>query len=759
MQRPTRLILGCLGLLLVLFPLAVARPGLPVTLKADEPAYLGMALSLVEDGDLACDRGDVRRLFDRFPYLPIENVIMMSDDGWRTVTFGKPYLYSLLAAPAVALADYRGMVAFNMLLLLASAWMGIVYLRRFNPEWLASLFAVSFFLLSSAFAYVFWLQPEILNLFGVTACLFLAFHRPASTTLRRAEGRWWRRLLDPRLRPVLSATALTLAVYHKPMYAAIGVAALYRFWRRDGWRRAAAWLASAVVSMALVVGGSLVLTGQPIAYLGSDRLGIKIEDPEAFDELVASFQALSERIVAGEGVEGGGANTFAWLAYLPELHPRMFLENVGYFLWGRHTGLLLYLPFAAVAILLFLLHARRSAERWVIVGSLAAIALFFLQWLHYNWHGGAGFIGNRYFVSLYPAFLFLVTAIRPRAVLLAGYLAAGLFVAPVVFFPYGAPMPSPTLQAHTRGTAFEGFPIEQSVRAHIPGYDGITAAGIVFRGRSDLVDARDRGPATFWTRGAATTEIVLESARPLGGLLFEVSSLAPRNTVVLAVAGDRRELHFPADDPTAGERRLVELTPGRAERRRSQYGDARYVYRLEVTAATGRNPRYPDGRVIEPQFYQGAAITFLGSRDELEKAAHYRTSWRDARAPTRVAVGERFDVRAWLGNRGDQTWSSDGALAVALGAHWLDRRQRPVVYEGLRTPLAEPLAPGAERLVRLAIEAPAAPGRYILVLDAHRARLGWFSTLGAKTLHVPVDVIDPETAGGDAAPGGAGAPS
>ena len=42
------------GLFLFLLTLSIGKPGLPVTLKADEPAYFLMALSLVNDGDLEC---------------------------------------------------------------------------------------------------------------------------------------------------------------------------------------------------------------------------------------------------------------------------------------------------------------------------------------------------------------------------------------------------------------------------------------------------------------------------------------------------------------------------------------------------------------------------------------------------------------------------------------------------------------------------------------------------------------------------------
>ena len=164
MRSMTRLALACLALFLVVFTLAVGKPGLPMTFKADEPAYYLMAQSLAHDRDLQCDLGDLARLFDEYPYLATFNLILMTDDGWQTIFFGKPYIYSLVAAPLVGIFGANGMVAFNMLLLLAMVGMGTVYLGRYNSLPVAALYAVGFFLLSTSFAYVFWLHPEIFNM-------------------------------------------------------------------------------------------------------------------------------------------------------------------------------------------------------------------------------------------------------------------------------------------------------------------------------------------------------------------------------------------------------------------------------------------------------------------------------------------------------------------------------------------------------------------------------------------------------------------
>lgn len=83
--RSSELVLGCLALFLVLFSLTIEKPGLPATLKADEPAYYLMALSLWEDGDARCEEADYYRLFREYSYRT-DDLFLMSGDGWETVS-------------------------------------------------------------------------------------------------------------------------------------------------------------------------------------------------------------------------------------------------------------------------------------------------------------------------------------------------------------------------------------------------------------------------------------------------------------------------------------------------------------------------------------------------------------------------------------------------------------------------------------------------------------------------------------------------
>ncbi|MGB5549615.1 MAG: hypothetical protein WBO74_03895 [Thermoanaerobaculia bacterium] len=730
----TRLALACLALFLVVFTLAVGKPGLPMTFKADEPAYYLMAQSLAHDRDLQCDSGDLGRLFDEYPYLATFNLILMTDDGWQTIFFGKPYIYSLVAAPLVGVFGANGMVALNMLLLMAMIWMGSTYLSRFNPAPLAALFSVGFFLLSTAFAYVFWLHPEIFNMAGVMGCLYFALHPvdpPEFVSGRcRALRRW---LARPGARASLSAALLALAAYNKPMLAAVALGPLVSWAIGRQWRNIVIFAATGLVIVTMVGGLSVALTGHPSAYLGVERMGVPVFDPS---------QMPVQPVRRPPAAEEQTTNSWYWLVRVPDINASELRLNLGYFLWGRHTGLLPYLPFAALSLLLFLFHRGKTAVRWSILISLVGVAAFFLIWIPFNWHGGGGFVGNRYFVNVYPAFLFLVTSISPTWLMGLTYAVGGLFLGPILFTPFGAPVPEPTLQAHVRNPPLRQFPLELTFRRKLPGYDGTVVSGLWIQGRRDVFKAKDDG---LWIHGATPVELWVYSSEKLdGGFTLWVMSLAPDNEVRLKFAGTTQSVVFTAEPPTESNQRVRFEPQGPDKVLHDPLEGTIYAYRLLVETRTGFVPnaaRNAETKFPVNDFYLGAELQILGTDQNLARDL-YQLEWGESLVPDTAVAGEDFEVLTRLKNSSGQRWPSSGPTRVNLSYHWLRPDGETVSWEGQRTPLGADLESGGELELVQAVTAPEVPGRYYLQLDLVRERVAWFSDKNdGNTLQLSVEIL------------------
>jgi len=86
-------------------------------------------------------------------------------------------------------------------------------------------------------------------------------------------------------------------------------------------------------------------------------------------------------------------------------------------------------------------------------------------------------------------------------------------------------------------------------------------------------------------------------------------------------------------------------------------------------------------------------------------------------------------VAVELENAGSLRWG-DG---VNLSYHWLDDRDNPIVWDGIRTP-APPLAPGERATVQARVRAPLPPGPYRLAFDLVAENRAWFSELGSGVL-------------------------
>jgi hypothetical protein len=92
-------------------------------------------------------------------------------------------------------------------------------------------------------------------------------------------------------------------------------------------------------------------------------------------------------------------------------------------------------------------------------------------------------------------------------------------------------------------------------------------------------------------------------------------------------------------------------------------------------------------------------------------------------------------ARLELGNAGSIAWR-DG---INIAYHWLDRRDNPIVWDGIRT-AAPPLRPGERTAVEVPVRGPIPPGPYRLAFDLVAENRAWFSELGSSMLPLDLEV-------------------
>ncbi len=103
-------------------------------------------------------------------------------------------------------------------------------------------------------------------------------------------------------------------------------------------------------------------------------------------------------------------------------------------------------------------------------------------------------------------------------------------------------------------------------------------------------------------------------------------------------------------------------------------------------------------------------------------------------------AGVEGRARLRLENAGSAAWRSRGQEGVQLAYHWLDPLGNPIVWDGIRAPLARVIEPGEEVELDVTVVAPRPQGSYRLAFDLVEEYRFWFEEVGSMPLDLPVNV-------------------
>ena len=539
---------------------------------SDGATYHAMAASLAFDGDLDFRAGDLAREQAAWSGGPqgvfLKRVVGRAAE--ERLVYAKPLLYPVAAAPLVRLVGTdRGLLLLNAAALMASLWLGYGELKRRHTSLGAAAGTCAVFLAGAAPVYLLWPTPEIFNL-GLVTIGLVAWSRG---------------------RPMAAAVALGLAAYAKPTNAALalpllleplvvaGSAAFPGGRLRESLRRGLV-----VVAVAAAVFGTTWLVTGEANYQGGERR--TFYDRYPFDPGV-SFDSAGVwmttdhvgPLVAGRDDDKRTPRVAPPRA--PEELRRSFLLNLGYFWVGRFGGALPYFPGVALSGLLFLLAGPRERRGWLALVALVVSWLGYIILIPDNWYGGAGTIGNRYFVNLVPLGLLLLPAGRGVLAAVGGAAVTGVLLGPVLAAPvHHSLRPG----EHATRAAFRVLPAEITMLGDLSVFVDIwrkrrpyNAPGgdpsrrqpgspppyfLWFLDDGTFGQETSFGAEGFWLREGQSAEVVLQAvARPSrirlavtagpAGDVVTVRLARARQRLVLAPM-HRREIAFDSPEPALG---------------------------------------------------------------------------------------------------------------------------------------------------------------------------------------------------------------
>jgi hypothetical protein len=566
-------------------------------IKGDEATYVSMGLSAAYDRDLTYERRDLERFFglyksgpdgiflkrgreiharvDATP--PFLHVVRTPDRRNDRLYFGKALVYGVVAAPFVWLFGLNGFLVLHVLLLFGAGVCGYRFLAARSRPGPALVFALAFIGASCVPVYAVFLAPEILNFSLVVFAYFCWLYKEVWP-----EGVGF---LQSRRSDYLAAALLGIATYSNPRHAfLIAPIVAWCTWRRR-WIDGLALGTAFVALTALLFSATALNTGE-FNYQGGER--------KSFTLGTYPFDGAHPDAWQIGGAEKSTNDSDA--DNVLRDFPNRFSHNVWYFLVGRHFGFVPYFFPGVVVVALWLLSNERTRP-WRAFTLLAvcgsAVALLVLA--PFTWSGGGGPPGNRYFMSVYAAMLFVTPPVDSFVPALLAWAGGSLFTAKMLLNPFvAAKHPSETTE---RGFA-RRLPVEltmandlpimlESGRAHAWFSDVLMYFLDEHAHTPEKVDAE--GHEGVWIAGNGRADILVRSEWPVDHLTITARSPI-RTTFIVSMGRAESRVSLDPDRPVTFDVPAAGVRDLRS-----------YAYLLSARSTEGftphlRDPGNPDRR-------------------------------------------------------------------------------------------------------------------------------------------------------------------
>lgn len=557
-------------------------------LFADQAIYYSMTQSLAQDGDIEYEKRDLIRYYEVFPSGPLGIFLKKGKDG--KLFYAKSFAYSLFAAPFMRLFGVNGAFVFHALLLLLLMFMGQAYFSCSNSPSLSLIIVLTFLFASVACVYFLWISPDFFNFFLIFTILFLWLykHKCREPSVQDNQPGKLQSFLLSDWTDYLAGFLVGLAVFSKPPnIVLIGPLVLHSVIKKKFLKGCFIILAFLIAS-GIFWGSNFITTGD-WNYMGGERKSFYYNYP--FEKPDVTFDSIQTVAMTSD--------SYAQKHLLPA---KFIPYNLFYYFFGRFTGIAWYF-FPALLFLFFFFIEKKKSFQWLVFMALFAEILVYVVLMPDNYAGGGGALANRYFLNIYPLFLFLPLAKRRVKDLALIWIVAAIFISPILISPS---IHSHYPSTHAKKLPFKLLPVEMTLLNNLPTNTTTWAfrqevgtppnIGWLhflddnFHRRQKISQVERRG---FWTRGSATTETILKTYYPVKRLDFHLlNNPRMRNEITVQVGREKKRMTLGTK-----QRGTLSFTPVKAFRIK-----ALHLYRIKIGASKGSTPYFENKTSDEKRF-------------------------------------------------------------------------------------------------------------------------------------------------------------
>jgi hypothetical protein len=624
---------SAVGIVLIAWALTVDLTRSVPGFFGDAATYYSLGHSLATDFDFEYRRDDLVRVWREFPTGPegiflkrgrdVNGITLSSAPPFFEITstpdpdstrlyYGKGFIYPLFAAPFVRLFGTNGFFVLHAVLMTLCFACAYGFLVARSGPIPSLVFAVAFLFLSVAPVYLVWLTPDFFNLAVVLIAYFFWCYKEvlaesATAVLGPVRQRW---LTTPRS-DVIAALLLGIAAFSKPTnILLIGPPLALLLWRKR-WRQGA----MVGTSFALVFVGlfavNVAITGEWNYQGGVDRGTFYSADPDLAGPRLGGFPFQTpQHSFDSTGIIRETNRVPVEVLTTADALLHVFRRNLVYFFVGRHTGFVPYFFAGAVAIVLFFWRAKqRPLWQWLTIAAGLGSAIALLLYMPYSYSGGGGPVGNRYFLGVYPVFLYAMPRLGRLMVPLVAVAGGAVFTAQLVINPFTV---SFRPAEHVKSGPYRWLPAELTLLNDLPmnvtphkvknplgGVPAVLAYFLddnAYRPEQDAFWVRGRSRAEFMLRAPVVTEVLAaggEATRSLRIRQVEVQleTGAEPNRVTVDAGTGAHVVDMPAHDRRAVVVRMPAGVPYHLDPQFSM----NYVYGMAIESETGFIPMFWSG--------------------------------------------------------------------------------------------------------------------------------------------------------------------
>lgn len=595
---------AAIGILLTAWALTVDYAKASGGFAGDAATYYTLGHSLAHDLDFEFRRDDLARVWKEYPSGP-EGIFLKRGSGGR-IFYAKAYIYPLVAAPFIWLFGTNGFLVLHALLMTACFACAFAFLAARSHPASALIFAFAFLFVSIVPIYMVQLGPDFfifaIVLIGYFFWCYKEVGGPPANRPHALRTVW---LLSPRS-DTIAAALLGLATFAKPTNVGLIMPLLVSAALRKQWGRVAkiSSVYGAVVIALFAL--NIALTGD-WNYQGGERKTFYGAGDGTFNGGFPYQNDASTFDSVGLGRVGGGS--FGVL-FTRDALLEVFPHNLGYFLFGRHTGFAAYFLPGVMAILLFFAATRdRAMWQWLTLTAGVITAVVLLIYMPFTWSGGGGPVGNRYFLGTYGVFLFLVPSMQTAVGGLVSVGLSALFVAPLISGPlYATRNPA----EHAKTGLFRWLPTELTMVNDLPINVVPSRIRQPLGGTPPMLayfiddNVFNREGDAFWVKGESSADILLrariQNEADVAGVEVSRSLRIEKMTAILETGPKANRVVI----STGGDRRVVDMAPSTQQTidlamphgmpyKYDPRFPTNYVYFVTISSSSGFVPMFENG--------------------------------------------------------------------------------------------------------------------------------------------------------------------